>query len=787
MRFFISTAIFCLACAPLTAAADSPAPHGAESVLRAFTTLDERAPWRSWPEREFPRHPAERFLKDWVIALDPGHGGDGHLPGYKRGPTGVREADINWRVALHLERLLMEAGVHVVMTRSGDHEVSLRQRAEIANHVLRPDGGRGADLFISLHHNASSNPETNYTSVWFHGETDWSEPDLDFARKAAHALFRELRTDAGLTSFLMSDQQMFPRGFGVLNSTRVPAVLLESSFHSNPEEEQRLRDPLYNLREAYAIYTALCEYAYGGRPTQTLSVAEDEDGALVFTAEIDDGMPSNWWGANRNRTVSSTVQFFLDDEPLPTRFDPDTGIARAVAREVKETGGAETFPERVLRIHHANFAKNHNWPQRHRLTVNLDSEEERFQISPMGARRTRPDPDPGEAYFAEEDLPRPTPLELPAGPQPATDAAAALAAAKPGDLVKLPGLPADAVPILPARLTALESPELLFSDMPEYFRTGDGIAMRETVPPGEYRLYTYHVPDPEADRKTITAVLENMGGEPLHLRFKRGSFPRPEGHYHRVGKTALMEFFSHRPGPEDRVVEPGEAVPIDPAMDAAVLRKDQLAHGFYEFSIDQPARVTVLQRDPEMDNAEALATLPELPRVLPGTHPSGAGRGRFPISDFLVTLPGPLALDTAGGVRQLVVADGRRDPWIKGRDGLTGEDVENKGNYGVVYRIRVPLTHSDGRSWAVLMHNLYHGSDFCRHQASAVKVGEGGFPAEVVPVPRESVTFSGEGNHVLLQVYPPSDDNGPLIAEIEFSPPGASCLPTPIFFVPFEP
>ena len=61
--------------------------------------------------------------------------------------------------------------------------------------VQRPDGGNGADLFISLHHNAHSKPEANYTTVWFHGEADWSEPDLDAARYIAQALFRNLRTD----------------------------------------------------------------------------------------------------------------------------------------------------------------------------------------------------------------------------------------------------------------------------------------------------------------------------------------------------------------------------------------------------------------------------------------------------------------------------------------------------------------------------------------------------------------------------------------------------------------
>ncbi|HLS28718.1 MAG TPA: N-acetylmuramoyl-L-alanine amidase, partial [Opitutales bacterium] len=173
--------------------AKGPAP-----LEEALDRLDHRDDWKEWRESGFPRHPAEKLLAGWVIVLDPGHGGDAHRPGYKRGRRGAREADMNWRVGVLLERLLSEAGAHVTMTRIGDHDISLAERANIANTVERPDGGIGADLFISLHHNATSNEKTNYASVWHHGEIDWSEPDIDVARYVAHSLFRHMRTDAAL-------------------------------------------------------------------------------------------------------------------------------------------------------------------------------------------------------------------------------------------------------------------------------------------------------------------------------------------------------------------------------------------------------------------------------------------------------------------------------------------------------------------------------------------------------------------------------------------------------------
>lgn len=758
-----------------------PAP-----LEEALDLLDERADWRRWDPVEFPRHPAEKFLDGWVIVLDPGHGGGAYQPNYKRGPTGVREAEINWRVGVLLERLLLDAGVHVVMTRSGDHDVSLAERAEIANTAKRPDGGVGADLFISLHHNATGNPETNYTSVWHHGQVDWSEPDIDVARYLAHSLFRHLRTDAGLTSYMMSDQLMYPSGFGVLSRTRVPAILLETSFHTNPKEEQRLRDARYNLREAYAIYTGLCEYAYGGRPTQSEPEITIQETKVHLTTEIDDGLPKNWWGADRNRTISSSVQVFLDDEPVSSQYDPEKKILTATLPIESKPATAKSDGY-VLRIHHANLAKHHNWPQRYRVNFERKNESIQASVRPLGARRTREVP-MTEGWHAAAD-------EANAGESaeaPATDpftleetTISQIRQAKPGDIVVANELDAQEVPVLPVRLTAEPGPQLVFSDMPEYFRTGDGVALEETVKPGLVRLYLYHVPEPSDAPKVITAMIENLGDKPMTLKFQRYSFPKPSGHYHKVAKTALLDFFRKNSGPAPRQIAPGELVAIDPQMDRTVVHKDQLVHGFYEFEIDQPARIVTLQRSPDADRAAIVDELPRLPRILPDTQASGAGRGRFAISNFLVTRPAEKPVDTADGPGQLIIADGSRDPWIVGSDSIAGDTVENKGNYGVVYRIRLKRTSSDGRSLALFMHNRYSGDQPCGYQASAVQIRAGQRDEITVPVPGEAVGFRNPSENVLLQTFPPLPEGESETIEILYSPPGASCLPTPLYFVPF--
>ncbi|MEM6750559.1 MAG: N-acetylmuramoyl-L-alanine amidase [Planctomycetota bacterium] len=362
---------------------------------QAVALIDERAEWiHHQRPLDIPRHPAEKYLDGWVIVLDPGHGGRADVRGYKRGPTGVREAEMNLRVAYLLARLLRDAGATVELTRTGEtserandnNKATHKLRADLANTLERPDGGTGADLFISIHHNAASRPTANYSSVWFHGASGGAEPDLDVAKYVAHRLGAHLRTDVGLTAPLHSDRQMYASGFAVLRLAQVPAILLESSFFSHPEEEQRLRDAGYNLREAYAVYEGLCEYAYGGRPTQSPPEAIDASsrgdadpeslGGTRLQTVLDDGLPKGWWGNDRLRTLPSTISVFVDGERIASDFDPETS-----ALEFTLPDSAET--EVVVAIHHANEYKHHNFPQRYAVTL----DEGAVAIQPLGSAR----------------------------------------------------------------------------------------------------------------------------------------------------------------------------------------------------------------------------------------------------------------------------------------------------------------------------------------------------------------------------------------------------------------
>ena len=346
-----------------------PEPAPAPSTQQAVTSLDEaisiidaRDDWKTLPPMNVPRHPAEKFLKGLVIVIDPGHGGKDHAG---HGVAGILEADMNWRVGVLLGRLLQDAGVNVTLTRHGDEFIELRDRAEIANNIVRPDGGIGADLFISVHHNSTSNRTTNWPSVWYHGTVDQAEVSIDAARFVALELGKATRTQVAVTSPLFSDELMYPGGFGVLRACRVPCFLCECSFYSVPEEEQRLADAAYNLREAYAIYAGLCEWAYGGRPTQSIPQVTLENGKLRITTTLDEGLPA-WWGKERSRILASSIAVRYGTGPremhrVPHEFDPKS---RTLTVEIPVDAQQ---PDARLEIHFANMFSNHNWPQRYVL------------------------------------------------------------------------------------------------------------------------------------------------------------------------------------------------------------------------------------------------------------------------------------------------------------------------------------------------------------------------------------------------------------------------------------
>ncbi|MBI3786291.1 MAG: N-acetylmuramoyl-L-alanine amidase [Deltaproteobacteria bacterium] len=236
--------------------------------------------------------PARRRLK---IVLDPGHGGKD--PG-AFGVGGIAEKDIVLAIAKRLrDRLADEPDLDVVLTRDSDVFLRLEERTALAN-------AEHADLFLSIHGNASTNANASGAETYYLNNTD------DHATLRLAAMENGLRSMTGQSgdssdiALILSDliqnykvqeavrlaQEVqnslvasvhahgadindlgVKRGpFYVLVGAGMPGALVEVSFLTNPEEGRRLADPLYQDAIADGLLRGLRRSVEGMRSTGNL-------------------------------------------------------------------------------------------------------------------------------------------------------------------------------------------------------------------------------------------------------------------------------------------------------------------------------------------------------------------------------------------------------------------------------------------------------------------------------------------------------------------------------------
>lgn len=279
--------------------------------------------WTRQPAPLFPVPPYARHLVGTVIVLDPGHGGRADRPHWKRGPTGLREAEVNLRVARFLRDFLEAAGAEVHLTRERDVYLHADDRRDLAARPGLANRLR-ADLFLSIHHNGSTAPEANYTSIFYHPSPQHSSASLNVARHLLTGLNDALRLEQHLPCAVLSDRLLFENGLAVLRLAEVPAVLSEACFHSNPEQEHRLRSAVYNRREAYGLFLGIARWAQGGLPQVRL--VDPPDGVLrrgqPLVFDLDDGLQSRGgWGSEQTRILPDSFVVRIDDQQA--RFEAD--------------------------------------------------------------------------------------------------------------------------------------------------------------------------------------------------------------------------------------------------------------------------------------------------------------------------------------------------------------------------------------------------------------------------------------------------------------------------------
>lgn len=359
---------------------------------------------------------------------------------------------------------------------------------------------------------------------------------------------------------------------------------------------------------------------------------------------------------------------------------------------------------------------------------------------------------------------------------------ASIAAAKQGHIVRLDSFLTDQLPTVNHQKIVLPGPQYIISDDPEYIRVPEAVAVKEKVQPGAVRLYVYNVngvKEPNKIPRKITALIKNLGSAPLSMRMLKYSSQPASTNYFLCGKQGLADYFASQPQTKTHTLKPGAVMSIDEKLEQQAVQYDELVHGIYEFVIDQPAEISVVQTSPQTLGSVALSRI----QGVASSRHSNAGRGLFGVSNYSVL--GTDTLATSGGAVQLLLADGKTDPWVIGKDAATGGLAKLAGNYGVMYDIELPWKSVDGRGLALLTWNARAADNkWCGGMAAAMVVSEGKFKEGIIQLPANELRTKGAPEAVLIQVFTPKAGTDVQTLKIKYSPPGASCLPTPLILVP---
>ena len=203
---------------------------------------------------QVPRTPVRR------IVIDPGHGG--HDPGAVQ--DGIREKDLNLRLAERLAQLLEKAGFRAILTRTGDVFVSLDDRAD----TVRRENG---DILLSIHQNSSNNVNAAGVEVFFAPQNRYAKASMHLAHVVQLGIMIK---NSGLAT--PADRGIKRAGFRVLRKADCPAILLECGFISNAQEREKLMQDAYLDRLAETIVTGVVIYSRMADPAKADPAEEGE-------------------------------------------------------------------------------------------------------------------------------------------------------------------------------------------------------------------------------------------------------------------------------------------------------------------------------------------------------------------------------------------------------------------------------------------------------------------------------------------------------------------------------
>ncbi len=264
--------------------------YGHRLVVDLFSKEAKETTRRSDPEPEAPT----QKLRDVVIAIDAGHGGED--PG-AQGPGGTYEKHVVLAIAKKVAAMLnKQPGMKAVLIRDGDYYLRLRKRINKARQ-------HKADLFVSIHADSFRDPRVKGSSVFVLSRRGASSEHARWLAERENAsdliggvslddkdeVLASVLLDLSLTASLEASIDVAERvlqdmkkvgklhkkkvesaAFAVLKSPDIPSILIETAYISNPEEERKLLSQSHQHKIARAISNGLRDYFARHAPEGTL-------------------------------------------------------------------------------------------------------------------------------------------------------------------------------------------------------------------------------------------------------------------------------------------------------------------------------------------------------------------------------------------------------------------------------------------------------------------------------------------------------------------------------------
>lgn len=361
--------------------------------------------------------------KEWVIVIDPGHGG--HDPGAVRG--NIKEKDITLAIAKKLgKKLSLLENTKIIYTREEDVSVELFRRARIANE-------NKADLFISIHCNAVESTRPYGAETWVMG-LHKSKENLEVARRENAVILLEdnyeerydgfdpfspeaeiifslyqniyLDQSVGFASLvqeeLKNNAQRFDRGvkqagFLVLFQTNMPGILIETGFISNANEAKYLTSNAGQNSIATSIYNAIIRYRENidGSKPQLISNAgaeENKNNQKLTDTNEENLKNENSTDETLNADKQNNIDVKSEPDALPATYYTVQFLLSSMERELSDPAFASISHVHMYTLdgtyrYVSGYFKTIEEAQKHQVKIQNEGYNDAFIIALNDGKR----------------------------------------------------------------------------------------------------------------------------------------------------------------------------------------------------------------------------------------------------------------------------------------------------------------------------------------------------------------------------------------------------------------